>query len=68
MSCGVIPSKSGNDGRRQTLGMRLVSAGENLVLYIRCVHDSLTLFFFYQKREPGIMIKDLSQGHIGSKW
>ena len=48
--------------------MRLVSAGENLVLYIRCVHDSLTLFFFYQKREPGIMIKDLSQGHIGSKW
>ena len=68
MSCGGIPSKSGNDGRRQTLGMRLVSAGENLILYIRCVDNSPVLLFFYQKREPGITIKDLSQSHMASKW
>lgn len=65
---GGISSKSGNDGRRQTGYVASECQRAFDIVHKTCSQQSNTVFLTYQKRKPGTMVKNLSQGHMASKW
>ena len=65
---GSISSKSGNDGRRQTGYVASECQRAFDIVHKMCSQKSNTVFLTYQKRKPGTMVKNLSQGHMASKW
>ena len=68
MSCGEHFIQAGNDGRRQIGYVANECQRAFDIVHKTCSQQSNTVFLIYQKRKPGTMVKNLSQGHMASKW